>query len=133
MKGDWAAPHLLDYAPYEEIICVIGFKSLVEYWSGWHTGILSPRRILGLAFLVTWLPVKHSRILNGELVMLLRYFGNGCSRGQIKRVNHKEHRETGIQFSVDSVFSVVNGIYTFLWALLMFFIRQHIFPFDSID
>ncbi len=64
LNRDWAARRLLDYAPYEEIIRLIGFKQLVENWSRWRPGVRSKRRIRGLDFLVTWLPVKHPEVLN---------------------------------------------------------------------
>ena len=65
LNRDWAARRLLEYAPYEEIIRLIGFKQLVENWSRWRTGVRSTRRVRGLDFLVAWLPAKHPEALNG--------------------------------------------------------------------
>lgn len=65
LNRDWAARRLLDYALYKEIIRLIGFERLVENWSRWRPGVRSKRRIRGLDFLVTWLPVKHPEVLNG--------------------------------------------------------------------
>lgn len=65
LDRDWAARRLLEYAPYEEIIRLIGFKQLVENWSRWRTGVRSKRRVRGLDFLVSWLPVKYPEVLNG--------------------------------------------------------------------
>ncbi|MBK8417477.1 hypothetical protein [Candidatus Villigracilis saccharophilus] len=65
LNRDWAARRLLDYAPYEEIIRLIGFKQLVENWDRWRPGVRSKNRVRGFDFLVTWLPDKHPELLNG--------------------------------------------------------------------
>lgn len=64
LNRDWAARRLLEYAPYEEIIRLIGFKQLVENWSRWRPGVRSKSRARGFDFLVRWLPAKHPEVLN---------------------------------------------------------------------
>jgi hypothetical protein len=65
LNQDWAATRVIEYAPYEEIIRLIGYKSLVENWSRWRGKIRSKSRVRGLDFLVKWLPEKHPELLNG--------------------------------------------------------------------
>lgn len=64
LDSDWAARRLIEYAPYEEIVRLIGFKQLVKNWRRWRLGIRSKTRVRGLDFLVQWLPVKHPEVLN---------------------------------------------------------------------
>ena len=63
LNQDWAARRLLEYAPYEEIIRLIGFKRLVENWPRWRGHIRSKSRVRGFDFLVKWLPEKHPELL----------------------------------------------------------------------
>ena len=65
LNQDWAARRLIEYASYEEIVRLIGFKRLVENWSRWRSGIRSVSRLRGLDFLVKWLPEKHPELLHG--------------------------------------------------------------------
>lgn len=65
LNQDWAAQRLLEYAPYEEIIRLIGYKKLVENWSHWRGRVRSKSRVRGLDFLVKWLPEKHPELLRG--------------------------------------------------------------------
>jgi hypothetical protein len=65
LDRDWAARRLLEYAPYEEIIRLIGFKGLVENWPRWRGRIRSKSRVRGFDFLVKWLPEKHPELLRG--------------------------------------------------------------------
>ncbi len=65
LDRDWAARRLLEYAPYEEIIRLIGFKKLVENWPHWRGQIRSKGRVRGFDFLVKWLPEKHPELLHG--------------------------------------------------------------------
>jgi len=43
LNQDWAACRLLEYAPYEEIIRLFGFRRLVENWSRWRGRRQLPR------------------------------------------------------------------------------------------
>ena len=65
LDQDWATRRLLEYAPYEEIIQLIGYKKLVENWSHWRGRICSKSRVRGFDFLVKWLPEKHPELLRG--------------------------------------------------------------------
>jgi hypothetical protein len=65
LDQDWAARRLLEYAPYEEIIRLIGFKRLAENWSRWRGKIRSKSRARGLDFLVNLLKEKHPELLHG--------------------------------------------------------------------
>jgi hypothetical protein len=65
LDQDWAAVRLLEYAPYEEIIRLIGFRRLVANWSRWRGRIRSKSRVRGFDFLVQWLTQKHPELLHG--------------------------------------------------------------------
>jgi hypothetical protein len=59
----WAAVRLLEYAPYFEIIRLLGYKTLVEDWAQWRSQIRSESRKRGFDFLVKWLPKHHPELL----------------------------------------------------------------------
>jgi len=59
LDQDWAARRLLEYAPYAEIVRLIGFPKLVQNWPRWRGRIRSQSRKRGFDFLVKWLPEKH--------------------------------------------------------------------------
>jgi hypothetical protein len=61
---DWAALRLLEYAPYEDIVRLLGFTRLVQNWSRWRIHIRSKSRQRGFDFLVAWLPEKHPECCN---------------------------------------------------------------------
>lgn len=63
LDQDWAARRLIEYASYEEMITLIGYKRLVENWQRWRGKIRSKSRVRGLDFLVKWLPEKHPELL----------------------------------------------------------------------
>ena len=65
LNQDWAAHRLLEYAPYDEIIRLLGYRRLVENWSRWRGRIRSMGRVRGFDFLVKWLPEKHPELLRG--------------------------------------------------------------------
>lgn len=56
LDRDWAAIRLLNYAPYSEIIRLLGFKDLMAGWPKWRDQVRSPSRRRGFDFLVAWLP-----------------------------------------------------------------------------
>ncbi len=66
LNQDWAARRLLEYASYEEIVRLIGFRRLVENWPRWRGKIRSKSRVRGFDFLVKWLPEKHPELLHGK-------------------------------------------------------------------
>jgi len=61
---DWAALRLLEYAPYEDIVRLLGFTRLMQNWSRWRIHIRSKSRQRGFDFLVAWLPEKHPEYCN---------------------------------------------------------------------
>jgi hypothetical protein len=63
LNQDWAARRLLEYASYDEIIHLLGFRMLVENWPRWRERIRSRSRVRGFDFLVKWLPEKHPELL----------------------------------------------------------------------
>ena len=65
LNQGWATRRLLEYAPYEEIIRLIGYKKLVENSPVWRGRIRSKSRVRGFDFLVKWLPEKHPELLRG--------------------------------------------------------------------
>ena len=56
LDSDWAAIRLLEYAPYPEIIRLLGSRRLIESWPRWREHVRSPNRRRGFDFLTTWLP-----------------------------------------------------------------------------
>ncbi len=66
LNQDWAARRLLEYAPYDEIIRLIGFRKLVENWPRWRGRIRSKSRVRGFDFLVKWIPEKHPEPLGNQ-------------------------------------------------------------------
>ena len=62
LNRDWAAVRLLEYAPYEEIVRLLGFASLVRDWPRWRSRIRSQSRKRGFDFLVAWLPENHPEV-----------------------------------------------------------------------
>lgn len=59
----WAAIRLLEYASYEDIVRLLGFRELVEGWPRWRRRIRSLSRKRGFDFLVEWLPRRHPELL----------------------------------------------------------------------
>lgn len=59
----WAAVRLIEYAPYREIVRLLGFRELVKGWAGWRAHVRSEGRKRGLDFLVDWLPRHHPELL----------------------------------------------------------------------
>ena len=59
LDQDWAALRLLEYAPYEEIVRLLGFPRLIKNWPRWRQHIRSESRKRGFDFLTAWLPEKH--------------------------------------------------------------------------
>lgn len=59
LDQDWATVRLLEYAPYREIIRVLGYRELVERWPRVRERVRSPGRRRGFDFLVRWLTAHH--------------------------------------------------------------------------
>jgi hypothetical protein len=63
LDRDWAAVRLIEYAPYEEVVRLLGFRALVDGWPRWRRRVRSVSRRRGLDFLVEWLPQHHPELL----------------------------------------------------------------------
>ena len=59
----WAAVRLLEYAPYREIVRLMGFRELVRGWPEWRGHIRSESRKRGFDFLAAWLPEHHPELV----------------------------------------------------------------------
>ena len=59
LDGDWAAIRLLEYAPYPDIVQMLGFRRLVEGWPRWRAHVRSPSRQRSFDFLTVWLPKNY--------------------------------------------------------------------------
>jgi len=58
LDSDWAAIRLLEYAPYPDIVHLLGFRRLMESWPRWCEHIRSQSRRRSFDFLTVWLPVN---------------------------------------------------------------------------
>jgi hypothetical protein len=63
LDRDWAAIRLLEYAPYAEIVRLLGFRTLLQGWPKWRRRIRSQGRKRGFDFLAEWLPRHHPELL----------------------------------------------------------------------
>lgn len=63
LNQDWAALRLLEYAPYRDIIRLLGYRALLEGWPRWRARVRSVSRKRGLDFLAAWLPENHPELL----------------------------------------------------------------------
>ena len=66
LDRDWAAVRLLDYAPYTEIVRLLGFSALVRDWPQWRSRVRAESRRRGFDFLVAWLSQHHPELLDGS-------------------------------------------------------------------
>lgn len=66
LDRDWAAIRVIEWAPYSEMVRLIGFRALIDNWSRWRSRIRSERQRRGIDFLVAWLPEHHPELLNDE-------------------------------------------------------------------
>lgn len=64
LDRDWAVVRLLEYAPYREIVELLGFRALVQDWPRWRKHIRSASRKRGYDFLVEWLPEHHPELVS---------------------------------------------------------------------
>ena len=63
LDRDWAAVRLLEYAPYAEIVRLMGFRVFLQGWPKWRHNIRSQSRRRGFDFLLEWLPQHHPELL----------------------------------------------------------------------
>lgn len=59
----WAALRLLEYAPYREIIRLMGYGELVRNWPEWRTHVRSTSRRRGFDFLAEWISKHHPDLI----------------------------------------------------------------------
>ncbi len=59
----WAVVRLLEYAPYADIVRLLGYRVLVKEWPRWRDRIRSQSRKRGFDFLASWLPRHHPELL----------------------------------------------------------------------
>jgi len=64
LDRDWAAVRLIEYAPYEEMIRLIGYQGLVEGWPRWRARVRAQEEQHGLDFVVNWLHHYHPELLH---------------------------------------------------------------------
>jgi hypothetical protein len=64
LNKTWAAVRLLDYAPYPDILRLLGPVALAENWPQWRLGVRSASRRRGLDFLASYL-AQHPEKLHG--------------------------------------------------------------------
>ncbi len=64
LDQDWAAVRLIEYAPYQEIVRLLGFKRLIAGWPRWRGRVRSVSRKRGLDFLTEYLPMQHAEMLH---------------------------------------------------------------------
>jgi hypothetical protein len=63
LDSNWAAIRLLDYAPYPDIVRLLGFKRLVDGWPKWRLHVRSKNRQRSFDFLAKWLPENHPELV----------------------------------------------------------------------
>ncbi len=59
----WAAVRLLEYAPYREIIRLLGYGELVRHWTEWRPHVRSVSRRRGFDFLAEYIPSHHPELI----------------------------------------------------------------------
>lgn len=63
LDRDWAAVRVIEWAPYDEMVRLIGFRQLVKEWPRWRSRVRSEQQRRGIDFLVEWLPRHHPELL----------------------------------------------------------------------
>jgi hypothetical protein len=63
LDQQWAAVRLIEYAPYDEIIRLLGWRDFINGWKTWRPLIHSESRRRGIDFLVSWIPLHHPELL----------------------------------------------------------------------
>ena len=64
LDQDWAAVRLIEYAPYKEIIRLLGFQRLIAGWPRWRQRIRSRTRQRGFDFLTEYIPAQHPELIH---------------------------------------------------------------------
>ena len=63
LDSDWAAIRLLDYAPWPDIVHLLGFHRLVEGWPRWREHVRSRSRQRAFDWLTAWLPTHYPELV----------------------------------------------------------------------
>ncbi len=66
LDRDWAAVRLIEYAPYEEMIRLLGYSGLVEGWPRWRERMRAHDQQEALDFVVEWAQTHHPELLRNE-------------------------------------------------------------------
>jgi hypothetical protein len=59
----WAGTRLFEYAPYREVLRLLGYRGIVEGWPEWRSHVRSASSRRGFDFLVEWLTKNHPELL----------------------------------------------------------------------
>ena len=59
----WAILRVIEYAPYEESIRLIGYDNIVQWWDQIRDQVRSVSRKRGFDFLVKWIIKNHPELL----------------------------------------------------------------------
>lgn len=63
LDRDWASVRLIEWAPYKEMIRILGFPTLIANWPRWRGQLRSEQQRQALDFLVEWLPNHHPELV----------------------------------------------------------------------
>ncbi len=55
----WAIVRLFEYAPYKEVVRLLGYKVIVDEWPEARRHVRSDSRKRGFDFLIEWLKKRH--------------------------------------------------------------------------
>lgn len=55
----WAVRRILEYAPYSDIVKLLGYRGIIEQWPELRESIRAKSRQRGFDFLVVWLMARH--------------------------------------------------------------------------
>ena len=66
LDRDWAAVRLIEYASYEEMIRLLGYRSLVEEWHKWRPRVRAHEQRRALDFVVDWIPKHHPELIEDK-------------------------------------------------------------------
>lgn len=64
LNRDWAAVRLIEYAFYEDMIRLLGYRALVENWHRWRPRVRVKEIRQGLDFVVSWVTKYHPELLD---------------------------------------------------------------------
>jgi hypothetical protein len=63
LDNNWAAIRLIDYAPYPEIVRLLGFRRLIAGWPAWREHVRSQSRRRAFDWLTVWLPAHYPELV----------------------------------------------------------------------